>query len=82
MINSLANQNMDRLVEDMARYLYSQPATHNMMAVESENKCDSFFKHQFKFKENRYGDALFIVRYCTSCGSCYGEVFPPRGKPC
>lgn len=74
------NQSIERVLHKCSEYLYSGKKEHATFRVESEEFLRCSNDHLFENKERKHGNALIITSFCSKCGSCYGEVFPPRGK--
>ncbi len=81
LVSKLQNKIINKILEECTIYLYSgkkEIVTFGIM-VGSTLRCNDD-AHTFETKENRYGNALIITQFCLVCGSCYGEVIPPRQK--
>ncbi len=80
---SLKSQNeiIERILKECSIYLYSGKKDVVTFALHAGSilRCNGD-RHTLETKERRYGNALIITKFCSVCGSCYGEVIPPRTK--
>ena len=81
LVSELQNRIIGRVLEECSIYLYSGKKEIATFAVIAGSilRCNDD-AHTFETKENRYGNALIITKFCLVCGSCYGEVMPPHQK--
>ena len=80
LISKSQNEIVEKILQECSMYLYSGKKNHVTFRKQKGDilRCDND-NHLFETKEIRYGKALIITYFCSTCGSCYGEVFPPRG---
>lgn len=78
-VSELQNKKINRILQECGMYLYSGKKDIATFGIQAGSilRCNRD-RHVFETKENRYGNALIITNYCSVCGSCYGEVMPPR----
>lgn len=81
LVSKSQNEIIDRVLEECSIYLYSGKKDIVTFAVIAGSilRCNDD-RHTLETKERRYGNALIITKLCSACGSCYGEVMPPRSK--
>jgi hypothetical protein len=81
LVSKLQNKIIGRILEECTIYLYSGKKEIATFAVIAGSilRCNDD-AHTFETKENHYDNDLIIIKFCLTCGSCYGEVMPSHQK--